>query len=110
MPTKKIGIYNTGQTLFSTPRHVVGKIDHILIDNRDTQNTIILQDMFSSDVTKKVASPIISSNVLVQVTVNSGQTISIDASSLKGIRTFGIVNAYGSTSADCVLVVGYHYE
>lgn len=114
MPTKKIGIYNTGQLLFSTPKHVVGKVTALNIDNKDVlsgnPNTIIINDQFSGDVSNGVATPTVNSGVLVQYTVYSGEHKTLKGDELGDIRTYGKVYGYGSVSGDIALVVGYKFE
>ena len=110
MATKKIGIFDTGQKLFTTPKHVVGKITSLNIDNKDQANTIIINDQFSGDVSNGAATPTVQSGVLLQVTVTSGQTISVDKESLEDVKAFGHVYAYGSASGNCVVVTNYHFK
>lgn len=110
MPTKTIGLFNTGRTLFTTPKHAVGKLTSLLIDSRDAASVVTINDQFSGDVTNGVASPTVQSGVLFQRTVFSGQQVVLEKQMLEDIRTFGIVNAYASASRDIVLVANYHFE
>lgn len=110
MPTKTIGLYNTGQTLFVTPKHEVGKLTSLHIDSRDAASVITINDQFSGDVTNAVASPTVQSSVVFQRTVVSGQQIVVEKQMLEDIRTLGIVRAYASASRDIVLVANYHFE
>lgn len=113
MPTKKIGLFNTGQTLFTVGKHDVGRISSISIDPKvvasgDQQITIV--DQYSGDVTAGVTAPTVNSAVVFTRTVYSGVQVTVDHNMLDDIRTFGIVSAYKSTSTDVVMVVNYHYE
>ena len=112
MATKEVNFetYHSGQTIFTTPKHVTGKITAVNIDNKGAENTVVIQDMFSGDVSNGVASPTVQSGVLVQYTVISGDHKTLKTEELGDIRTFGIVQAYGSVSGDLALVVGYKFE
>lgn len=110
MPTKQIGIFDTGQTLFVTPRDKVGKITSIFIDNRNAERNITINDQFSGDVSNGVASPTVNSGVLLVKTVRSGQQIEINTDMLKDIRTLGTVSAYADASTNVVVVANYHFE
>ena len=110
IPTKTISLYNTGQNLFTTPKHVVGKLTSLLIDSRDAATVITINDQFSGDVTNAVAAPTVQSSVVFQRTVYSGQQVVMEKQMLDDIRTLGAVKAYASASRDIVLVANYHFE
>jgi len=111
MPTKTIqNIGTAGATLFTTPKHVVGKVTSVNIDNKGAEVTITMQDMFSGDVSNGVSAPTANSGVLLQVTLLSGESLHLTKDSLEDIRTFGIVNAYGSVSGNYTMTVAYHFE
>lgn len=110
MPSKRLGVYDVGQNILTTPKHQVGKLSAIQIDQRDAQTKITVVDMYSGDVSAGVASPTVNSGVILEVTVNSGEVISYNEDELKDKRIFGIASLYGSASRNITCVFDYHFE
>jgi hypothetical protein len=112
MPTARVTANTTAQTLFTTPKHVVGRITAIDIDNQSgASRTIRIQDIFTPDPSVGVSSPSEQTIERFQATVENTKTLSVDEDALKDIRILGVAKAIADgVSTGCVIIVNYHFE
>jgi hypothetical protein len=98
--------------LFTTPKHVKGKITALNIDNQGaSSHTIILTDTFTPDASAGVASPTAQLKTRLQVTLVKGEVFSADEQSLRDIECLGVVGAVGDTlDSGCVIIANFHFE
>jgi len=112
MASKRVTSDTAAQTLFATPKHVVGRMSAINIDNQSTAlRTLILQDIFTPDASVGVTSPTEQTVVRHQISVSAGQSVSIDKNTLEDLRFLGTAKVAGDTTSTlCVIVANYHFE
>jgi len=98
--------------LFTTPKHVKGKITALNVDNQGaSSHTIILTDTFTPDASAGVASPTVQIKQRFQTTLVKGVVFSADENSLRDIECLGAVHAVGDTlDSGCVIIANYHFE
>lgn len=103
----------SGQALlFTTPKHVKGKITALNVDNQGaSSHTIILTDTFTPDASAGVTTPTVQIKQRFQTTLVKGVTFSADENSLKDIECLGAVYSLGDTlDSGCVVIANYHFE
>lgn len=112
MASNRVTSNITAQTLFATPKHVVGRMSAINIDNQSAAlRTLILQDIFTPDASVGVTSPTEKEVVRLQISVAAGQSVSVDKNTLEDLRFLGTAKVIGDTSSSvCVIVANYHFE
>jgi len=112
MPTARVTANTAAQALFSVPKHVVGKVTSVKVDNQGgAARTVRLQDIFTPDVSAGVAVPSEQTKERLQITVGAGLTADVMETELRDLRFLGAVKAIASAiDANCVIIVGYHFE
>jgi len=112
MPTARVTAHTTAQALFSVPKHVVGKVTSVKVDNQGgAARTVRLQDIFTPDASAGVSAPSEQTKERLQITVGAGLTADVMETELRDLRFLGAVKAIANAvDANCVIIVGYHFE
>lgn len=113
MSTTKFIATTATTTILTVPKHHVGRVDSVVVDNQTTADVSVhLNRVFDPDASVAVASP--AGNTTEEVaymTVGKGLTGSLDEKDVQHIRAFGKLQAIcDGTWATCRVVVGYHIE
>lgn len=112
MPTARVAAHTTAQALFTTPKHVVGRITGINIDNQSgAARTIRIQDVFTPDASVGVPVPVAQTIERFQITVATVTSVQVPDYVLKDIRMLGAAKAIADAiAATCIIVVNYSFE
>ncbi len=112
MATSRVTASNVVQSLFTTPKHIKGKLSAVNIDNQSgAARTIQIQDVFTPDASAGTPGPLAQTRYRLQVTVPGTASLSFDEKSLKDIECLGAVGALAdAVAAACVIVVNYHFS
>ena len=113
MSTTKFTADTATNTILTVPKHNVGKISSMVMDNQTTALvTVHLERVFNPDASIGVTSPAHNTTEEVAyLTVGAGLTGSLEKEEVEHIRGFGKVQAIcDGTWATCRVVVGYRLE
>ncbi|MFA5186388.1 MAG: hypothetical protein WC551_07935 [Patescibacteria group bacterium] len=114
MAVKKITASESYQTLFTVPKHEVGKISSVVVTNKTPTSVpvmVIIEDFFTPDASVGVTSPTATSQEVCRLVVGAGLTGSLGEQELKDIRCFGTVKAIcDGTQSACYIDTYYNCE
>lgn len=114
MPVKKITASLSYQTLFTVPKHHVGKITGIVCTNKTASSipvVVIIEDFFTPDASAGVASPSALSQGVTRMVVGAGLTGSLSERELRDTRCLGVVKAIcDATDTGFHINAYYHIE
>lgn len=112
MASKRVTLSTAAQALFTAPKHAVGRLTGINIDNQSAAAaTIRIQDVFTPDASNGTASPTEQTKYRLQITVPATTSVNVDRNSLEDIVILGACSAIGDAiSTSCVIIANYHTE